>query len=197
MKRYIGATAAVLTAIVVAACGGDGQAETRQPDATPAAVLGASDVATVNRGEIPDSQYIAWLGQVQYVRRLNADDWQLVLRGTVQLSNDPLLPLEQFSVGGIDTVRGYRENELVRDNGWATSAEVRIPLWRKADRSILDVAPFVDAGYGWNDLGGASSELISSAGVGLIFNPTENISASNFGSCVVPMSVAAFTMYGV
>ena len=52
MKRYIGATAAVLTAIVVAACGGDGQAETRQPDATPAAVLGASDVATVNRGDL-------------------------------------------------------------------------------------------------------------------------------------------------
>ena len=52
MKRYIGATAAVLTVIVVAACGGDGQAETRQPDATPAAVLGASDVATVNRGDL-------------------------------------------------------------------------------------------------------------------------------------------------
>ena len=52
MKRYIGATAAVLTAIVVAACGGDGQAETRPPDAAPAAVLGASDVATVNRGDL-------------------------------------------------------------------------------------------------------------------------------------------------
>ena len=52
MKRYIGATAAVVTAIVIAACGGDGQAETRPPEAAPAAVLGASDVAIVNRTDL-------------------------------------------------------------------------------------------------------------------------------------------------
>ncbi len=52
MKRYIGATAAVLTAIVIAACGGDGQAETRPPEAAPAAVLGATDIAIVNRTDL-------------------------------------------------------------------------------------------------------------------------------------------------
>ena len=46
----------------------------------------------------------------------------------MQLSADPLLPIERIAIGGIDTVRGYRENELVVDSGWITSAELRIPL---------------------------------------------------------------------
>ena len=46
----------------------------------------------------------------------------------MQLTPDPLLPIEQIAIGGIDTVRGYRENQLVVDNGWMTSAELRIPL---------------------------------------------------------------------
>ncbi len=131
--------------------------------------------ATRNGAETPDGQFLTWQGQGQYARRLNENDWQAIVRGAVQLSNDSLLPLEQFSLGGLDTVRGYRENEIVRDSGWSASAELRIPVWRTSSRSILSVAPFIDAGYAWNDHGMPHSELLSSAGVGLLFNPNDHV----------------------
>ena len=54
MKRSVVVAAAVLAAGAVgAACGGDGQAEERTPEAAaPAAVLGASDVAVATRTQL-------------------------------------------------------------------------------------------------------------------------------------------------
>jgi hemolysin activation/secretion protein len=49
------------------------------------------------------------------VRRFDTRGDQYVLRNDLQLAKDPLLPLEQFTVGGASTVRGYRENQLVKD----------------------------------------------------------------------------------
>jgi hemolysin activation/secretion protein len=133
--------------------------------------------ATVRGDGLPDSQYWAWLGQAQYVRRLR-NDWQLILRGTAQLTDQALLPLEQFSLGGVDTVRGYRENQLVRDEAVAATIELRVPVVRKNDRSVLDLAVFVDAGWAHNNpipgLDRLSDQFISSAGVGLIWNPCSN-----------------------
>jgi hemolysin activation/secretion protein len=133
--------------------------------------------STINGDDVPDSQFFAWTGQAQYVRRLNEDDWRLVMRGAVQLSADPLLSLEQIAIGGFDTVRGYRENALVRDNGAAASAELRIPLWRKGDRAVLTVAPFFDIGYGWNDGDSPDYPLLYSAGAGIIYSPSDRLTA--------------------
>jgi len=102
--------------------------------------------ATVNSGPVPDGQYLAWLGQLQWVRRWPLDI-ETVFRFDIQLSSDPLLPLEQFALGGHATVRGYRENQLVRDMGGAVSLEARIPILRAKDgRPILQLACFVDFG---------------------------------------------------
>ena len=135
--------------------------------------------STIQPKGLPDSQYWVWLGQAQYVRRLT-DDWQLILRGTAQLTDQPLLPLEQFSLGGIDTVRGYRENQLVRDQALCATAELRIPVIRKNDRSLLDLAVFCDAGWAKNnDIRGVNTlpdEFISSAGLGVLWNPNRNFS---------------------
>jgi hemolysin activation/secretion protein len=76
---------------------------------------------------------------------------QLFLRLDTQLTTDPLLPLEQIGVGGRFSVRGYRENTLVRDNGLIGSLEVRLPLVRQTHwAEVVQVIPFVDAGWGWN-----------------------------------------------
>ena len=53
----------------------------------------------------------------------------LILRASTQLASDALLAMEKFVVGGHATVRGYRENQFVRDNGFAASAELRFPLF--------------------------------------------------------------------
>jgi hemolysin activation/secretion protein len=141
--------------------------------------------ATHNSGDnVPDGHYFAWLGQVQYVRRLNPRavnplrDYQLVLRGSAQLASDPLLPIEQFAVGGVDTVRGYRENQIVRDIGFAGSVEFRIPLVATASGNrILDLVPFVDLGYGQNESSPKNGEFLPSVGVGLIYTPNRHVSA--------------------
>jgi hemolysin activation/secretion protein len=103
--------------------------------------------ATVNSKPLPDGQYLAWLGQLRWVRRLPLGI-ESVFRFDVQLSSDPLLPFEQYALGGHATVRGYRENQLVRDMGGAVSLEARIPILRAGDgRALLQLAPFVDYGY--------------------------------------------------
>lgn len=101
----------------------------------------------------PGSEFFAWLGQVQYAYRVDDIGTQAVLRGTAQFSDSPLLPLERIAVGGYSTVRGYRSNQLVRDNGYALSAELRYPL---LDFSLWDIrsrvtlVPFMDYGEAWN-----------------------------------------------
>lgn len=73
----------------------------------------------------------------------------LLTRFDAQLTPDSLLSPERFSLGGVDTVRGYVQNQLVADNGILGSIELRIPL--TADPNLLQLTPFVDVGTGWNE----------------------------------------------
>jgi hemolysin activation/secretion protein len=128
-------------------------------------------------------KFFAWLGQAQYVRLIGASDWQLVLRTVAQLSDRPLLPVEQFSLGGLDSVRGYPENYLVRDAGITGTAEVHIPLihGKPGDAPMLALVPFVDGGYGWNrNHASAPSQALDSIGLGLLCNPNRHFSAQVF-----------------
>jgi hemolysin activation/secretion protein len=128
--------------------------------------------------DIPDSVFFDWLGQVQYVRRIEKTDSQLVLRTNVQLSASPLLALEQFSIGGLDTVRGYRENQIVRDQGVVTSAELHIPIYKKNDDFTVTLAPFIDLGYGWNYQGaGGDYPVLGSAGIGILVHAYDHLDA--------------------
>ena len=146
-------------------------------------VLGATDddcavdllgVCTIPPGtskdEIPDAHFVAWLGQFQWVRRFDRF-WgvEAVFRTDVQLAAQPLFSMEQFSLGGYQSVRGYRENTLVRDNGFASSLELRIPLWRDAGWGFdVQLAPFCDVGRSWNTKRGeASPRWLASVGIGL------------------------------
>lgn len=121
-------------------------------------------------GETPLPQalprrYRLWQLQGQAALALGDAGRQIVLRGLLQRSPDRLLPLEQLAVGGRHTVRGYRENQLVRDNGWAVGAEWHWPLWRdEARRASLTLLPFIDAGAGWN--AGEDETRLAAAGLG-------------------------------
>jgi hemolysin activation/secretion protein len=117
-----------------------------------------------------DSEFFAWLGQGQYAYRLDTQGSQLVLRGALQLSNEPLLPLERVAVGGVNTVRGYRENTLVRDQGYSLSAEFHYPLLGGGDSRSnysLNLIPFFDWGQGWNHYDSNGTETLYSVGIGL------------------------------
>ncbi len=120
-------------------------------------------------GDVPDGQFFAWLGQFQWVRRLPWLGSQLILRTDLQLTPDPLLTLEQVAVGGRYTVRGYRENTLIRDNAVLASLEVRVPVVRnKPGADYLELAPFYDYGRAWATTGTTPDPPdISSVGLGL------------------------------
>lgn len=95
-----------------------------------------------------DGRFFTWLGQFQWVQQLSSRN-VLITRFNTQLTPDSLLSLERFSLGGIDTVRGYPQNQLVADNGIVGSMELRIPLTR--DLNTLQLAPFFDIGTAWNN----------------------------------------------
>ncbi len=126
--------------------------------------------ATVNSDpDVPDGRFFVWLGQVQWASRLPVLDSQVIVRADAQLTPDPLLTLEQVSIGGRYTVRGYRENTLIRDNAVLASLELRVPLVRNTRwADYLELAPFFDYGRGWSAVGDTPDPLdIYSVGLGL------------------------------
>ena len=128
---------------------------------------------------IPDSDFFSWTGQVQWVRVL-APETLLVLRTNLQLADQRLLSSEQFGIGGQGSVRGYRQDRLLTDNGFFASAEVRIPVFRIPEwRSTVQLAPFLDFGRGWNsgDESDPDPNTLASVGMGLQWQTNNNFTA--------------------
>jgi len=141
--------------------------------------------ATNNSGPLPDGQFFSWLGQVQAVRRF--DDWggmQLLGQMSLQVANDRLFPLEQIPVGGRFSVRGYRENTLIRDNAFLASVETRYPVIKYATgEDLLQFAQFVDLGRAWNAKGTTPDpQTLASVGLGLRWS-------------ILPLDRARFELY--
>jgi hemolysin activation/secretion protein len=131
--------------------------------------------ATVSDTSKPDGRFFSWLGQMQRVQRLS-NNQLLIAQADVQLSHDPLLPSQQFVIGGGQSLRGYRQNLRSGDNGARFSVENRIALQRdQIGNPIFQLVPFVDAGWVWNQSQNpaqlASETFLASAGLGLIWEP--------------------------
>ena len=136
--------------------------------------------ATINPSS-PDSQFLSWRGQAQYVRSL-APNSIFLFKVETQLADRPLLAIEQIGLGGQDTIRGYRQDLLLADNGVIASAEVRLPIFTAPDsRQVFQVVPFLDFGLGWNQPNNPSPNpnpsTIASGGLGLRYQGGDNFSA--------------------
>jgi hemolysin activation/secretion protein len=141
--------------------------------------------ATINEVG-PDGRAASFLGQLNYARRLGSFGGELLFRWMGQFAFDSLLAIEKIPIGGLYTVRGYRENMYVRDNGLAGSLEYRIPvrLGRSSEGRFdflnLRFAPFLDYGRAWdreNVFVTSAAQDIYSAGIGLLWNPTNGLRA--------------------
>ena len=142
--------------------------------------------ATVNALE-PDGRFIAWLGQFQWARRFGESDQQFIFKSNVQWANQPLLPMEKCALGGMNTVRGYPENTLVRDQCFNASLEFRLPVYqlplagvsRGPGEGQVQLAAFADYGYASNK-GEFNLEpnAIYSAGLGVRWDPSPKINAA-------------------
>lgn len=119
----------------------------------------------------PDTRFFTWRGQGQIVRLL-APETLFVVRTDVQLADRQLLPVEQYGLGGQDTIRGYRQDNLLTDNGILFSTELRYPLIKFGTGQTLHIIPFFDLGHAWNSSNNAnpSNNVLASTGLGLQLN---------------------------
>lgn len=147
---------------------------------------GGLSIDLTTGAEIPDTRFTAIITQFQYARRLSFLRSQLIFNTNWQESFDPLLSVEKFAVGGAFSVRGFRENQLVRDNGLAASLEWRIPLFlddNGFDRWGVQLIPFIDYGRSWDEdsnLATHDADSLSSAGLGVTWNPFAGVGLSLF-----------------
>lgn len=119
--------------------------------------------ATVNGS--PDGRFFSWQGQGRWQKRLAANT-DLIVQGRVQLADRSLLSLEQFAIGGQGTVRGYRQDALLGDNGAFAAVELQLPILQSKS-SVLQITPFVDGGVVWNNTDAVGKNSLLAAGVGL------------------------------
>jgi len=99
--------------------------------------------------QFPSRHFQYWVGQAQYLWRPAERKWRLEARAAAQKAQDRLVPLEQFALGGVGTVRGYRENSLVRDNGHALGVSLLWPLGG-AGLEHWELGLFHERGSAWN-----------------------------------------------
>jgi hemolysin activation/secretion protein len=135
--------------------------------------------ATVNSNPTPDGRFFSWLGQVQRLQVVNDDNF-LILSSDIQLTPDNLLPSQQFIIGGGQSLRGYRQNARLGDNGVRFSIEDRITLLRNSPgASSLQIAPFADLGVVWDGANNPNpiigQKFLAGAGLGVLWVPVTNL----------------------
>jgi len=106
-------------------------------------------------------------------------EWSVFTALTGQLSNNPLLSSEEFGVGGRSFGRGYDASEIVGDDGFGASVEVR---WNPDDSTALfedyEIYGFYDFGKIWNqetDVDALENRSIASVGLGTRIDFTDKI----------------------
>ncbi|MFT7688079.1 MAG: hemolysin activation/secretion protein [Candidatus Azotimanducaceae bacterium] len=130
--------------------------------------------ATENTNQA-DGDFTSYLAQLQYSKSLG-ERFVLSTRLLAQYASNPLLSIEKFSLGGLGSVRGYRQNQIVRDNTYLASIEGRYRL--KTD-VFIELLVFADWGSGENhdDAISQGKDSISSVGVGVSFRGIKGLSA--------------------
>jgi len=141
--------------------------------------------ATVNSDYFSDGKYFSWFGDLAWLERLRLLDSHLYLRVAYRYADDALLSPVKVSVGGNDTVRGYREDQIVRDKAFFASLEWRVPVaqWRiphiseVPEDGLVTLVPFIDYGWGRNVERTPEPDDISSIGLGAEWSVSQTIKA--------------------
>ena len=141
--------------------------------------------ATINN-QTPDSRSFAWRGQLLWLHSLGSQTDnpklkpKILLRSDLQLATRSLLPLEQFTLGGVFNGRGYRQDAIFSDNGFFSSADFQLPIYNTNNgENILQLIPFVDVGTTWNSSSkpNPDSNTLASLGLGLQWQMGEKLKA--------------------
>ena len=115
----------------------------------------------------------------------------LVASFKVQLTDNPLANSEQLSLGGVDSIRGFPENDYLADYGWISSFELRMPAFLvpakvkmpfsttgMSLRDSLQLVAFVDFGTGYLKrarVGEVENKSLIGAGFGLRYEFNDHL----------------------
>lgn len=134
--------------------------------------LGNDEQQFADKRFLAKPNYIYLSGGLNYRRNL---PWGMELAGRTagQISDSPLISNEQFSMGGMQSVRGYLETHVLADDGVTASLELYSPRLAPDDWDSLNnlkALVFADGGKGWltDALPGTAQEFaLASVGAGL------------------------------
>ena len=98
--------------------------------------LGSSAQEFANKRADADPSFILLQANAERTQELPAA-FQVIGRFQGQATGQPLISNEQFSLGGLDSVRGYLESEALGDYGASLQAELRTPAADALARSRM------------------------------------------------------------
>jgi hemolysin activation/secretion protein len=139
-------------------------------------LLGASDEGDENltRSE-GDPQFTKLEAEIQRLQRVTSGV-NLLLAARGQVASNALLSSEEFSVGGINSGRGYDPSEITGDEGISGKVELQWNDPYRLDPQYVDsyqLFGFYDIGKVWNDdatTNDLKSDSLASVGGGVRFN---------------------------
>lgn len=134
----------------------------------------------------PPRNFRSLLVQANYARRLDDKGLELRARMSGQWTDDVLYSAERLSVGGENSVRGYRENLILADRGITGSIELSQPFSvsggrrnpRGDDWGAFTITGFLDGAVTDNvNTVDPRPRSIASVGASLTWTPTEALFA--------------------
>ena len=134
-----------------------------------------------------EASFIYFYGGAEHERRLTDEGLTLTAAVDWQYANLPIISNEQFTLGGVQSVRGYRQAEILADSGVRGSFELGHPVpyqrfWPQSGAVIdaWNAFVFVDGGYATINmpLDGAEDEFaLGSAGAGMRIELLDHLTA--------------------
>jgi hemolysin activation/secretion protein len=92
----------------------------------------------------PNYAYVRWDNSV--ILHLPAQ-YRLTLRLAGQVTNEPLISNENYSIAGADSVRGYLEAEELGDVAFKGTLQLQSPVWSWHVQQLVSAFAFFDAGH--------------------------------------------------
>jgi hemolysin activation/secretion protein len=133
-------------------------------------------ISSLRTGVNPGPHWNAWRWALEG-HQVFARNWVAIGRLRGQYADEPLIPGEQFGLGGAGSVRGLRERETAGDRGYSLNLELQAP---DVGGGIL---PFVFYDQGYRKYvspvpGLPDKDSVSSLGAGMRWNWQKNLDVS-------------------